>query len=266
MDTSKVPTVTANLNFEGTQLKLLENRSTVVTGGAQGLGFAIAQAFAEAGGNVVIGDLDGEAAAAAAKALGIGDRAIGVTCDVVDLAQVEHLCSAAVERFGSLDVMVNNAGITRDATMRKMSEDQFDQVIAVHLRGTWNGLRTASGLMREQPEGGSIINVSSISGKVGNLGQTNYSAAKAGIVGMTKAAAKEVGFKRVRVNAIQPGFINTPMTAAMRPDQIEAKLADIPLGRAGEPSEIASAVTFLASDMASYITGVVLEIAGGRHM
>ncbi|MGR6090406.1 3-oxoacyl-ACP reductase FabG [Brevibacterium sp. CSND-B09] len=247
-------------------MKLLENRTAVVTGGAQGLGYAIARAFADAGADVVIGDLDGEAAAAAASSLDIGDRAIGVTCDVVNLDQVEHLCATAVERFGSLDVMVNNAGITRDATMRKMSEEQFDQVIAVHLRGTWNGLRSASGLMRDQSEGGSIINVSSIAGKVGNLGQTNYSAAKAGIVGMTKAAAKEVGFKNVRVNAIQPGFINTPMTAAMRPDRIEAKIADIPMGRAGEPSEIASAVTFLASDMASYITGVVLEIAGGRHI
>lgn len=150
--------------------------------------------------------------------------------------------------------------------MRKMSEDHYDQVISVHLRRTWNGLLTASGLMRDQPEVGSIIDVSSIAGKVGNLGQTNYSAAKARIVGMTKAAAKEDGFKNVRVNAIQPGFINTPMTAAMRPDLVEAKIADIPMGQAGEPSEIASAVTFLASDMASYITGVVLEIAGGRHM
>ena len=247
-------------------MKLLENRTAVVTGGAQGLGYAIARAFADAGAQIVIGDLDGEAASAAASSLDIGDRAIGLACDVVDLVQVEHLCSVVVERFGALDVMVNNAGITRDATMRKMSEDQFDQVISVHLRGTWNGLRSASGHMRDQPGGGSIINVSSIAGKVGNLGQTNYSAAKAGIVGMTKAAAKEVGFKNVRVNAIQPGFINTPMTAAMRPDLIEAKIADIPLGRAGEPSEIASAVTFLASDMASYITGVVLEIAGGRHM
>ena len=120
--------------------------------------------------------------------------------------------------------------------------------------------------MREQPQGASIINVSSIAGKVGNLGQTNYSAAKAGIVGMTKATAKEIGLKTVRVNAIQPGLINTPMTAAMRPDLIEAKHADIPMGRPGEASEIASVVTFLASDMASYMTGTVLEIAGGRHM
>lgn len=245
---------------------LLEGRTAVITGGAQGLGFAIAEAFAAQGANVVLGDLDEAAVVRAAESLGIGERAVGMACNVVELAQVEALCERAVSAFGSLDIMVNNAGITRDATMRKMTEEQFDQVIAVHLRGTWNGLKTASGIMREQPGGGSIVNVSSISGKVGMLGQTNYSAAKAGIVGMTKAAAKEVGFKNVRVNAIQPGFINTAMTAVMRQDVIDAKLAEIPMGRAGEPAEVASVVVFLASDMSSYLTGTVTEISGGRHI
>lgn len=247
-------------------MALLEGRTAVITGGAQGLGLAIAQAFVAEGANVVLGDLNEEAVIEAAKSLDVGDRAIGMGCNVTELSQVEALVNRAVEVFGSLDVMVNNAGITRDATMRKMTEEQFDQVIAVHLRGTWNGLKTASGIMREQENGGSIINVSSISGKVGMLGQTNYSAAKAGIVGMTKAAAKEVGFKNVRVNAIQPGFINTAMTAAMRQDVIDSKLAEIPMGRAGEPSEVASVVLFLASDMSSYMTGTVQEIAGGRHI
>ncbi|WP_029088418.1 3-oxoacyl-ACP reductase FabG [Brevibacterium album] len=247
-------------------MALLEGRTAVITGAAQGLGFAIAEAFVAEGANVVLGDLNEEAVTEAAAKLGAGDRAVGVACNVVSLTDVEALCATAVEKFGSLDVMVNNAGITRDATMRKMTEEQFDQVIAVHLRGTWNGLKTASGIMREQENGGSIVNVSSISGKVGMLGQTNYSAAKAGIVGMTKAAAKEVGFKNVRVNAIQPGFINTAMTAAMRQDVIDAKLAEIPMGRPGEPSEVASVVLFLASDMSSYMTGTVQEIAGGRHL
>ncbi|GAA4508938.1 3-oxoacyl-ACP reductase FabG [Brevibacterium yomogidense] len=247
-------------------MALLEGRTAVVTGAAQGLGYAIAQAFVAEGANVVLGDLNEEAVVEAARQLGVGDRAVGMGCNVVELEQVDALARKAVEVFGSLDVMVNNAGITRDATMRKMTEEQFDQVIAVHLRGTWNGLKTASGIMREQEGGGSIINVSSISGKVGMLGQTNYSAAKAGIVGMTKAAAKEVGFKNVRVNAIQPGFINTAMTAAMRQDVIDSKLAEIPMGRAGEPSEVASVVLFLASDMSSYMTGTVQEIAGGRHL
>lgn len=247
-------------------MALLEGRTAVITGGAQGLGLAIAQAFVAEGANVVLGDLNEEAVVEAAKSLDVGDRAIGMGCNVAELSQVDALVQKAVEVFGSLDVMVNNAGITRDATMRKMTEEQFDQVIAVHLRGTWNGLKTASAIMREQENGGSIINVSSISGKVGMLGQTNYSAAKAGIVGMTKAAAKEVGFKNVRVNAIQPGFINTAMTAAMRQDVIDSKLAEIPMGRAGEPSEVASVVLFLASDMSSYMTGTVQEIAGGRHI
>jgi 3-oxoacyl-[acyl-carrier protein] reductase len=246
-------------------MALLEGRTAVITGGAQGLGLAIAQAFVAEGANVVLGDLNEEAVIEAAKSLDVGDRAIGMGCNVAELSQVDALVNKAVEVFGSLDVMVNNAGITRDATMRKMTEEQFDQVIAVHLRGTWNGLKTASAIMREQENGGSIINVSSISGKVGMLGQTN-SAAKAGIVGMTKAAAKEVGFKNVRVNAIQPGFINTAMTAAMRQDVIDSKLAEIPMGRAGEPSEVASVVLFLASDMSSYMTGTVQEIAGGRHI
>ena len=247
-------------------MALLEGRTAVITGGAQGLGLAIAQAFVAEGANVVLGDLNEEAVIEAAKSLDVGDRAIGMGCNVAELSQVDALVQKAVEVFGSLDVMVNNAGITRDATMRKMTEEQFDQVIAVHLRGTWNGLKSASAVMREQENGGSIINVSSISGKVGMLGQTNYSAAKAGIVGMTKAAAKEVGFKNVRVNAIQPGFINTAMTAAMRQDVIDSKLAEIPMGRAGEPSEVASVVLFLASDMSSYMTGTVQEISGGRHI
>ncbi len=176
------------------------------------------------------------------------------------------MVTQAKDRFGSLDVMVNNAGVTRDATMRKMTEEQFDQVIDVHLKGCWLGTRAASKIMREHDKGGSIINVSSISGKVGMLDQTNYSAAKAGIVGLTKAAAKEVGFANVRVNAIQPGIIRTRMTDAMREDVMAAKLAEVPMGRIGEPSEVASVVLFLASHMSSYMTGTVLEITGGRHL
>ena len=247
-------------------MALLEGRTAVITGGAQGLGLAIAQAFVAEGANVVLGDLNEEAVIEAAKSLDVGDRAIGMGCNVAELSQVDALVQKAVEVFGSLDVMVNNAGITRDATMRKMTEEQFDQVIAVHLRGTWNGLKTASAIMREQENGGSIINVSSISGKVGNPGQSNYSAAKAGIVGMTKAVSKEVAFKNIRINAIQPGFINTAMTAAMPQHAIDSKLADIPLGRPGEPEEVASVVLFLASGLSSYLTGTVTEISGGRHI
>jgi 3-oxoacyl-[acyl-carrier protein] reductase len=247
-------------------MQLLSGRTAVITGAAQGLGQSMAEAFVAAGANVVLGDLAPDTVAATAHALGAGDRAVGLACDVTSAEQVQALLSAAVERFGSLDVLVNNAGFTRDATMRKMSEDDFDAVIAVHLKGAWLGTRAASAIMRERGTGGSIINVSSISGKVGNPGQTNYSAAKAGIVGLTKAAAKEVGFAGIRVNAIQPGIIETAMTRALREDIREARLKEVPLGRFGRPEEVASVALFLASDMSSYLTGTVIEISGGRNI
>jgi len=244
---------------------LLEGKVGVVTGGAQGIGFAIAQGFTAAGARVVIGDIDKTAAERAAAELGGPDVATGVRCDVTVNSDVEMLVAAAVKTYGSLDAMVNNAGITRDATMRKMTEEQFDAVIAVHLKGCWHGTRHAAAIMREQGSG-SIINISSTSGKTGVFGQTNYSAAKAGIVGMSKAAAKEVARFGVRVNVIQPGLIRTAMTEAMPQHAWDQKLAEIPLGRAGEPSEIASVVVFYASPMSSYMTGTVTEVSGGRSM
>jgi 3-oxoacyl-[acyl-carrier protein] reductase len=161
--------------------------------------------------------------------------------------------------------MVNNAGITRDATLRKMTLDQFRAVLDVHLVGAWLGTRAAAAVMRERGRG-AVVNISSIAGKVGMIGQTNYSAAKAGIVGLTKAAAKELAHRGVRVNAIQPGLIRTAMTDALRPDIVEQKLAEIPMGRVGEPAEIANVALFLASDLSSYLTGTVLEVTGGRYM
>lgn len=245
---------------------LLAGRTAVITGGANGLGFAIAQAFFTQGANVILGDLDGAAANAAAARLGPEARAQGVACDVTSEDDVDRLLASAISAFGQLDVMVNNAGVTRDKTMRKMSLEDFEFVIDVHLRGTWLGTRAAAALMRDQGQGGSIINMSSISGKVGNPGQTNYSAAKAGIVGLTKAAAKEVGFAGVRVNALQPGIIETAMTQKLTDDVRAARLADVPLGRFGQPAEVAQAALFLASDMSSYLTGITLEISGGRNI
>jgi len=244
---------------------LLAGKVAVVTGGAQGLGLSMAQAFHNAGAKVVIGDLDGRRAAEAAADLGTEDVAAGVACDVVDAGAVQALIDTAVERFGSLDVYVNNAGITRDATMRTMAEDDFDAVINVHLKGCWNGTRLASAVMREQ-KSGAIVNISSLSGKVGMVGQTNYSAAKAGIVGMTKAAAKEMAHHGVRVNAIQPGLIRSAMTEAMPQKAWDQKMSEIPMGRPGEPDEVASVALFLASDLSSYMTGAVLEVTGGRFM
>lgn len=244
---------------------MLTGQTAVVTGGAQGLGLAIAKRFIDEGARVVLGDVNLEATEAAAQELGGAEVATAVRCDVTAAAEVEALVRAAVERFGGLDIMVNNAGITRDATLRKMTEDQFDQVIAVHLKGTWNGTKSAAAIMRENKRG-AIVNMSSISGKVGLVGQTNYSAAKAGIVGMTKASAKELAHLGVRVNAIQPGLIRSAMTEAMPQRIWDQKLAEIPMGRAGEPDEVARVALFLASDLSSYMTGTVLEVTGGRHV
>jgi len=245
-------------------MELLQTKTAVVTGGAQGIGLAIAEAFVRHGGRVVIADLDGAAAQAAAQGLG-PEAAIGVACDVVNAEDVERALQAGVATFGSLDVVVNNAGITRDATMRKMTEQDFDQVVAVHLKGCWNGTRLASMIMREQ-KSGAIVNISSLSGKVGMVGQTNYSAAKAGIVGLTKAAAKEMAHHGVRVNAIQPGLIRSAMTEAMPQKAWDQKMAEIPMQRAGGPDEVAAVALFLASPLSSYMTGTVLEVTGGRFM
>jgi 3-oxoacyl-[acyl-carrier protein] reductase len=242
---------------------MLTGRTALITGGAQGIGLAIARRFATQGARIVIGDLDETKAKEAAASLSAD--AIGVRCDVASAADVAALLDAATAAFKTVNVMVNNAGITRDATMRKMTEQQFDDVITVHLRGCWNGTRQAAAIMRENG-GGSIINMSSISGKVGFVGQTNYSAAKAGIVGLSKAAAKEVAHLGVRVNVIQPGLIRTPMTEAMPQNVWEQKLAEVPMQRAGEPDEIASVALFYASDLSSYMTGTVAEVTGGRYM
>ncbi len=250
---------------DGDQVSLLTGQTAVITGGAQGLGFAIAQRFVAEGARVVLGDVNLEATESAATQLGGADAAAAVRCDVTSGADVDTLVASAIDRFGGLDIMVNNAGITRDATMRKMTEEEFDQVIAVHLKGTWNGLRTAAAIMRENKRG-AIVNMSSLSGKVGMIGQTNYSAAKAGIVGMTKAAAKELAHLNVRVNAIAPGLIRSAMTEAMPQRIWDAKVAEVPMGRAGEPSEVANVALFLASDLSSYMTGTVLDVTGGRFM
>ena len=243
---------------------LLTGKVAVVTGAAQGIGLAIATRFAAEGARVVIADLDEDAATRAAASVPDG-RAVAMCCDVTSEEEVDALVEGTVDLLGSVDVMVNNAGITRDATMPKMSLEDFRLVMDVHLVGTWLGTKAAGAVMREQ-KAGTIVNISSISGKVGNFGQTNYSAAKAGIVGMTKAAAKELARHGVRVNAIQPGLIRTAMTEAIPQKAWDDKMAEIPMGRAGEPAEVAAVATFLSSDLSSYMTGTVLELTGGRYM
>jgi 3-oxoacyl-[acyl-carrier protein] reductase len=246
---------------------LLDGRAAVITGAATGIGRAMATAFGREGASVVIADIDGEAAErAAADLAATGVAAVGVRCDVTDEGSVTDAVAVATATFGRLDVYVNNAGFTRDAVMRKMSADDFVAVLNVHVLGAWLGIRAASAAMRAAGTPGSVINMSSISGKVGNPGQTNYSAAKAAIVGLTKAAAKEAARYGVRVNAIQPGLIETAMTAAMPPEVLADRLKDVPLGRIGTVEDVANAALFLAGDLSSYITGTVVEVTGGRHM
>jgi 3-oxoacyl-[acyl-carrier protein] reductase len=249
---------------------LLQGRVALVTGAAQGIGLAIAQRFAAEGARVVVADLDGDAAASASAGLG-EDVAAAVRADVTREDDVRAAVAAAVDRFERLDVLVNNAGITRDASLGKMTLEHFRQVVDVHLQGCWLGMKHALPVMKAQvregrADGGSIINMSSISGKVGNFGQSNYAAAKAGIVGMTKSVAREGAKDAIRVNAIQPGFIDTAMTQAMPEDARQASISQIPMGRPGRPDEVADVALFLASDLSSYCTGIVVEVAGGRHM
>lgn len=241
---------------------LLAGETAIVTGAAQGIGLATARLLSIHGANVAVLDVDGDGAQRIANDL--PGPAAGYGCDVTNLAAVEESFDLVGSQLGRVGIVVNNAGITRDATLGKMTEADFDEVVKVNLKGVWIGTKVASSAMRET--GGSIVNMSSISGKVGFFGQTNYSATKAGVVGMTKAAAKELARFGIRVNAIQPGLIESPMTAVLSSEIFAQKLSEIPLGRAGQPEDVANAVLFLASPMSSYITGSVLEVTGGRYM
>ncbi|WP_068122621.1 3-oxoacyl-ACP reductase FabG [Nocardioides massiliensis] len=249
-------------------MSLLAGKVALVTGAAQGIGRATAECLAESGARVLVADIDGEEAQAAADVINAkhaADTALGLAVDVRSQVDAEAAVGAAVEQWGSLDVVVNNAGITRDATLRHMTLEAWQAVFEVNLHGMMLVTQAAAAVMREQGSG-SIVNISSISGKVGLVGQTNYSAAKAGVVGFTKAAAKELAHRGVRVNSVQPGLVDTPMTSGLRDDILQQKLAEVPLGRAADPREVATVVLFLASDLSSYMTGAVLEVTGGRFM
>jgi 3-oxoacyl-[acyl-carrier protein] reductase len=244
-------------------VNLLDQKCALVTGGAGGIGLAIAKIFSASGANVVIADLNEDSARTSAAAL--ETRSSGIACDVRNATDIGTAVAHASEEFGHLDIVVNNAGVTRDSSLRRMLVDDFDAVLDVHLRGAFLMTKASSEVMRGQGSG-SIINISSISGKVGMVGQANYRAAKAGLIGLTKSNAKELAKSGIRVNAIQPGLIRTPMTAAMPQQVWDQKMAEIPMGRAGEPEEVAQVALFLASALSSYITGAVLEVSGGRFM
>jgi len=240
----------------------LTGKTALVTGGARGIGRAIAATLAANGARVAIADLD---LAAAEKTAGEIGQASGFACDVSDPAAVTQLVQTVEEAFGSLDILVNNAGITRDNLMARMKDEDWDAVMNVNLRAAFVATRAVQrGMMKRR--WGRIINIASVVGIMGNKGQANYAASKAGLIGLTKSAARELASRNILVNAVAPGFIQTAMTDKLSDEARTTLAGQIPLARLGEPQDIANAVAFLASDLAAYITGQVLVVDGGMVM
>lgn len=242
---------------------MLKGKTVVVTGAAKGIGRAMAVAFAKEGANIVVNYRSTEPDETVKAVEAEGVECLAVKADISSFDEAETLVNAAKEKFGSVDVVVNNAGITRDTLLMRMSEEDFDAVIDTNLKGCFNMVKHASKLMLKQ-KSGSIINMSSVIGLIGNAGQANYAAAKAGIIGMTKSAAKELAARGITCNAIAPGFIETDMTAVLSDKVKENILANIPLKRMGKPEEIAQTAVFLAKS--PYITGQVITVDGGMVM
>lgn len=241
----------------------LSGKTALVTGSTRGIGRSIAEALTASGARVAVVGRDKSKADQAARDIGGG--AAGFGCDVSDTASVSQLVANAEKEFGSLDILVNNAGLTRDNLVMRLKDEDWNAVMDANLRGAFAAIRAAArGMMKRRY--GRIINIASVVGLTGNKGQANYSASKAGLIALTKSVAKELGSRNVLVNAIAPGFIETDMTAAMTPEARSALTGLIPLERLGVPSDIASAVVFLASEHASYITGQVIVIDGGMVM
>ncbi|MEO5656997.1 MAG: 3-oxoacyl-[acyl-carrier-protein] reductase [Nitrospiria bacterium] len=239
------------------------NRVALITGAAQGIGLAIARTLAASGAAVVLADVDADKAEAAAKT--IDGRALGLAMNVARTAEVAAGFERIMAEFGRIDVLVNNAGITRDGLLIRMKEEDWDRVIEVNLKGTFTCTKAALGIMIKQ-RSGRIISIASIVGVMGNSGQANYAASKAAVLGFTKSVAREYANRGVTANAVAPGFIKTAMTDHLA-DDVQARLREqIPLGRLGTPEDVAQAVAFLASDAAAYITGQVIHVNGGMWM
>jgi len=245
----------------------LGGKVAVVTGGSRGIGLAIAAWLAEHGATVVVSGRDADRVQAAAKELeGHGTPVLGVPADAAKREDADRLVDVTRERFGRLDILINNAGITRDGLVIRMKDDDWDRVMEVNLRGAFLMTRAAAKVMVRSKSGGRIINIGSTAGTMGNAGQANYSAAKAGLIGLTKAAARELAHWGILVNAVAPGLIETDMAAAIPEEAREALLAQVPLKRIGTPREVAEMVGFLAGDGATYVTGQVFHVNGGLYM
>jgi 3-oxoacyl-[acyl-carrier protein] reductase len=248
-------------------MKLLEGKTAVVTGAARGIGKAIALKLASEGANIAITDLAYNEAAQSVerelKALGINAKAY--SSNAADYADTQKVVDEIMKDFGRIDILVNNAGITKDGALKRMTEEQWDAVITVNLKSVFNFTKAVQPIMWKQA-GGSIINMSSVVGVSGNVNQCNYAASKAGIIGFTKSAAKEMGVRGIRNNAIAPGFIETEMTAAL-PEEIRKNWTEkIPLRRGGTPEDVANVTLFLASDLSAYVNGQVINVCGGMNI
>lgn len=246
---------------------LLDGKTALVTGASRGIGRAVALALAAAGARVAINYAGNVKAAEEVKAAveTAGGTAILCQADVADSAAVEAMVAAVAKEFGTIDILVNNAGITRDTLLMRMKDEDFAKVLDTNLKGVFYCTKAVSKLMMKK-RAGRIVNMASVIGLVGNAGQANYAAAKAGVIGFSKSVAKELASRGITVNVVAPGFIGTDMTADLPETVKEKALADIPLGKMGEPEDVANAVLFLASDQASYITGQVVNVDGGMVM
>ena len=246
---------------------MLKDKVAIITGSARGIGRAIAEEYASNGAKVVISDIIQDKAEETANEIKAKYNVdtLAIKADVSKYEDVEILVNQTIEKFGKIDIIVNNAGITRDNLIMRMSEQEWDLVIDINLKGVFNCTKAVSRPMMKQRYG-KIINITSVVGEMGNPGQINYSASKAGVIGMTKTTAKELGSRGIRVNAIAPGFIVSEMTDKMTDQAKESLMKLIPMGELGKPADVAKAAVFLASDMADYITGQVINVCGGMVM